>query len=111
MRVPAGTPTRAEISWVDTRKPLVKQFLRLQTTAVRVDGVPITDASRRWWPVMGSGNVWGTTWSYDAGVLAQPGDTVVVYIDITLARKLRGGDGVVYGPGSVLDVTCTIVAV
>ena len=111
--VPAGTPTKAEIHWLDTRKSLVRQFLRLQTTTATVDGVPVTDASRRWGPVLPTGNVWSTTWSYDLGVFASPGDSATVSIDIALARKLRGGDGVVYGPGSVLDrrITCTINAV
>jgi hypothetical protein len=111
--VPAGTPTTAEIRWLDTRRSLVRQFSRLQTTTATINGVPVTDASRRWGPVVPSGDVWSTTWSYDVGVFAFPGDSATVSIDIALARKLRGGDGVVLGPGSVLDhpITCTIGAV
>lgn len=111
--VPAGVPVSVEIAWLDTRSSLVRHFLRLQTTTASSDGVPIAGASDLWGPVTPLGDVWSTTWSYDVGVLNQPGDSATVSLDIELDKKLRSGDKNFYGPGSVTEgtITCTITAV
>jgi hypothetical protein len=111
--VPAGVPVTVAIAWLDSSASLVRHFQRLQTTTASHDGVAIAGASGLWGPATDLGVAWATTWSYDAGVLAQPGDSVFVSLDIALDKKLRGGDKAFYGPGSVTEgtIACMITAV
>ncbi len=111
--VPAGVPVSVEIAWLDTSSSLVSHFLRLQTTTASRDGIPVAGASDLWGPATPFGDAWSTTWSYSLGVFASPGDAAVVSLDITLDKKLRGGDKLFYGPGSVTEgtVICTVTAV
>jgi hypothetical protein len=75
--------------------------------------VPVAGASELWGPPTDMGGAWMTTWSYDVGVLNQPGDSATVSLDIQLDKKIRSGDKNFYGPGSVTEgtITCTITAV
>ena len=110
-RAPAGAVV-AEIAWLDSSRSLVRRFVRRQTTTASVDGVPVVGASDLWGPPTALGDLWMTTWSRDLGVLA-PGDTTVVSLEIELVKKLRAGDKVFYGPGSVTEgtLTCAVTAV
>lgn len=111
--VPAGGDVVAEIAWLDSSRSLVRKFLRRQITTASVDGVPIVGASDLWGPPTAfADDLWMTTWSGDIGVLGAPGDTAVVSLEIELVKKLRAGDKVFYGPGSVTEgtLTCAVTA-
>jgi hypothetical protein len=117
VKVPAETPVNIWFGWFERNAGLVWNFLDAQTTTLTVDGVAVPDASSFWGPTEDrlSGGV-VSYWQYSPGVLARPGDSVVVTVDVSLSRKLpeKDDDGnlVFVGPGSAFGaVTCTIVAV
>jgi len=110
--VPAGTVIVQE-TWADTSPALVRRFVRIQNTTASVDGVPVSDASSLWGPVTQAGSLFVTSWSYNAGALASPGDALTVVYDITFTRRFRDGNGTVYRRGSSVyggPITCTFVA-
>jgi hypothetical protein len=114
--VPAGASVVVGETWLDTSAAAVRRFLRVQNTTATIDGAPVPNASTLWGPVEPfppDPAYWSTTWSYDAGVLSNPGDAVTVTWDIVFQRRFRDGSGNAFPAGSSAfggPLTCTIVA-
>ena len=115
--VPAGTPVRVWMAFVEQTRGRLRSFLRSQHVTASVDGVPIADASGLWSEPTVVPEPWSTFWIYDAGVLAHPGDSLTVTWQVTLDHRIPFRDpdfGLIFdGPGDVFppDASCTITAV
>jgi hypothetical protein len=94
----------------------LQSFLRSQSTTASVDGAPVANASDLWSAPSDDPAPWVTFWTYDTGVLADPGDSLTVTWQVTLSHPVPYRDpdlGILFdGPGDVYpaDASCTITA-
>lgn len=105
--VPAGTPVVVQLAATETTRGLLSAYLKAQTTTVVVDGVAVGDVSDLYGPMQAQPSGWTSVLTYSAGVLAQPGDAVVVTLTTSLDRRLPKPSS----NATPVNVTCRVVAV
>ncbi|MEX2546655.1 MAG: hypothetical protein WD830_02555 [Chloroflexota bacterium] len=119
--VQAGNSVILQWSWGARTKGLVIAAVKAIEQTVTVDDADVADVDSYWGspvPVNDPtyGSVWIATWSYQAGVLADPGDTMDVTVDGVLTHPIvdlvlfDGNRPMLFGP---LDFVwdCEITAV
>jgi hypothetical protein len=115
--VPAGSDVTVRMGIGYTKRGLVQNFITDQTTTATVDGNP-SDVSSGWMAPVLVADLYVSFLDVSVGTLANPGDSVVVGLQITLGHKHPGGKDpttgkqLFSGPGDILpNATCTITAV
>lgn len=117
--VPAGSDVTMSFGWASSTKGRVLNFESAQTTTASRNGSPVPNASSLWGapePISGG---WVAFFRLSAGTLANPGDSMVVTMQISLSRKTPQGKDpdtgkqLFSGPGDVLPsgFGCTVTAV
>jgi hypothetical protein len=117
--VPAGVDLAVRFGVAEKNRGLTQNFISAQTTTASVNGVPLAGASGLWSAPEAVGNAFATFWSAPVGVLAAPGDSVVVSFQVSLSRPVPGGKDpatgrqLFSGPGDILPAGfgCVITAV
>jgi hypothetical protein len=117
--VPAGSDLTVRIGWLEQNRGRVQSFIGKQTTTATLNGSSVANASSLWGAPEAIGTGYVSFWRLSAGTLANPGDTAVVSLQISLSDVIPEGKDpdtgkqLFAGPGNVLpaDFGCTITAV
>jgi len=109
--VAANRTTEFRYGWFTKKEKQIRQFLRVATIVVKVDGVKIPDAQQYWQePYFQDGTGWVVFWRYPAGKLPRNSATMV---KLQLKFSAPHYDGYQNFPaGNLLDppAFCTMTA-
>jgi hypothetical protein len=118
---PAGTSIVARFGWAAKTRGLVQDYLSAQTTTFSVNGSASADVSGSYSAVDEYEPGGFVTWVYyDTGIVLAPGESMTFHTELSVAHRLL--DGVVFengekgrplfgGPGTLLDIDCTVTGV
>lgn len=117
---PAGTEIVVRQGWSAKTHGLAMDFVQAQTTTVSVNGgapVEISDGYSRPEFIAGSPSDWVTRVEYPTGEVLAPGESMTFRFVWSVSHRIH--DGLLFengefgkplfgGPGTLLDVTCTV---
>jgi DNA-binding beta-propeller fold protein YncE len=117
---PAGTEIVVRQGWGTSNRGLAMDFIQAQTTTVSVNGgapVEISDGYNQPQPIEGSPSSWVTRVEYPTGMVLAPGESMTFRFVWSVSHRLH--DGISFengefgkplfgGPGTSLDVSCTV---
>ena len=118
---PADTSIVARFGWAAKNRGLVQEYLNSQATTFAVNGGQPVDVSGSYGAIDAYEPGGFVSWAYyDTGIVLAPGESMTFHTVVSLAH--RSLDGVVfedgekgrplfYGPGTLLDVDCTVTGV
>ena len=105
---PAGTEIVVRQGWATATDNQNRQFINAQRTTISVNSGPTIDASGDWTaPRRLSDGTWQTDVFYPTGIVLGPGESLTFHFVISVRHRLFDGFSN-FGPGTVVDSTCTV---